>query len=238
MTACSKWSFAAAVIIGWTWCPSLHAAEDESRQLGREEIEAYLAGRSLPNTRQDSADVSYEEAPKPEPRRQGVVVEGGVGALGHVGTMRTVSPVAPRFFLQVGYEPLRWLMFFGETDITVGNTNYAQPPPEPRAYVLYGFGAGVRFTVTPGDRVGIFAQGSLGTSRVSSDVLDAYGYEAADTFNAYLGGLLGAELYPVNPHYALCVSGGVRAYPDGFERERSSQLPLAWLGSAALRYTF
>jgi hypothetical protein len=233
--------FAALFGIGLLAARAGAAAEqpdDGTRQLTREEIQAWLQGRSLRDTSQDTGADDAAEAPPLPPRHHGLNVEAGVGALGHVGTMRTVTPTSPWFHLQVGYEPLPWLMFFGEGDLIVSNTSNTHPPPEPRAYVVYGFGGGVRFTVAPFERLGFFAQGSLGTARASTDVLEVYGYEDADAFNAYFGGLAGAEWYPVNPHYALVLGGGARVYPGAFERQRNSELPLAWLGVLSIRYTF
>ena len=74
--------------------------------------------------------------------------------------MKNISPVAPWFHLQFGYEPLRFLMVFAEGDLMIANTSYAQPPPEPRTYALWGFGAGLRGTVKATDRIGLYLQGS------------------------------------------------------------------------------
>jgi hypothetical protein len=129
-------------------------------------------------------------------------------------------------------------MVFAESDVVFSSTSYANPPPDPRSYALYGFGSGVRFTLKPTDRFGVYVQGSLGLASVSDDVLSIYGYRDADTFNPYFGGMLGLEWYQVSPHYALAVHGGVRDYPDLFARTLDDQMPLAWIGGASLRYTF
>lgn len=214
------------------------AAQSDARSLSRQEVEAWLASRGLNDTRKEASSGASADAPPPAPRHQGVAVEAGVGALAHVGALRHVSGVSPLFHLQLGYEPLRWLALFAEADLALGHTGRARPPPPPRAFALYGFGAGVRFTVAPWQRVGLFAQGSLGAARVSSDVLEVYGFEDADSFKAYFGGLLGAEWYAINPHYALSLAGGARLHPDGFEQDRGSESPIVVLGLASLRYTF
>lgn len=233
------WGAAALAVLCCT-AEQAAAARGEARSLTREEVESWLTSRGLNDTRhQAPQDTSAAaEAPPPAPRHQGIVVEAGMGALAHVGPLRRVSGVGPLFHLQVGYEPLRWLTLFVESDLALGRTGRAEPPPEPRAFALYGFGAGLRFTVAPGERWGLFAQGSLGTARTSSDILDVYGFEDADAFHTYFGGLLGAEWYAINPHYALSLAGGARLHPSGFEQARSSESPLVVLGLASLRYTF
>jgi hypothetical protein len=129
-------------------------------------------------------------------------------------------------------------MLFAETDVAFSDTSYANPPPDPRAYALYGFGAGGRFTLHPTDRFGVYAQGSLGAARVSEDVLQVYGYRDAHDFNPYFGASLGLEWYQVNPHYALALHGGIRSYASGLGRERSSDPALAAIFGLTLRYAF
>jgi len=217
-----------------------HAAPEEppARQMTEQEIEAWLDARAVTNTR-DVANVEEPpEAPPPEPRDHGFVLEGSVGAFGHLGAMKNVSPTAPWFHVQFGYEPFSWLMVFAESDVVFANTSYASPPPEPRSYTMYGFGAGARLTMKPTDRFGVYAQGSLGLAEVSDDVLALYGYRDAHAFNPYFGASVGLEWYQMSPHYALAIHGGVRDYPDLFARELDDSMPLAWIGGASLRYTF
>lgn len=218
-----------------------HAQDDDepqTRQMTQQEIEAWLDARNMPGSKDVGAVEEPPEAPPPPPRKQGLVVEGSVGALGHLGSMKNISPTAPWFHLQLGFEPLSWLMAFGEVDAAFATTSYANPPPEPRGYAFYSFGGGVRITVRPTERVGIYAQGSLGLGRISEDVLHVYGYEDADTFNLYFGGQLGVEWYQVNPHYALALHGGVKNYEGIFGRTGGGQTALAWTGGVAIRYAF
>ncbi len=213
------------------------AAEEppEQRQLTPEEIEAWLDSRSLPSSDQGT---SGEEAPPPPPRHHGLVVETSVGALGHIGPMKNISPTAPWFAARVGFEPLKFLMLFGEADVAFATTAYANPPPPPRAYWLYGFGGGVRFTIGLGERFGVFLQGSVGAARINEEnVLSIYGYPDANRANAYFGALLGLEWYQINPHLGLALHGGIRQY-NGLERERATSGPVAWVSAAALRYAF
>jgi hypothetical protein len=158
--------------------------------------------------------------------------------LGHLGPLKNVSPVSPWFHLQFGFEPLAFLMVFAEADLVFSNTSYANPPPETRAYALYGGGGGLRLTVKITDRVGLYAQGSLGFARINEDVLFVYGYRNADSWGFYYGAQGGIEWYQVNPHMALAIHGGVKNYDEIFGRDRSNQPAFAWTGGVAIRYVF
>jgi hypothetical protein len=213
-------------------------AEPEHRQMTQAEIEAWLAARNLPGGGDVESVEEPPEAPPPPPRKQGLVVEGSVGAFGPLGSLKHITPTAPWFHLHAGYELLAWLMLFGEADVAFATTSYANRPPESRAYAFYGFGAGVRFTLRPSARIGLYGQLSLGTARASQDVLHVYGFDNADEFNSYYGGTLGLEWYQVNPHYALAVHGGVRSYEIGLARTDDTEAALAWTAGAAIRYAF
>jgi hypothetical protein len=224
------------------FCAALPAAaqeeDPERRTMTQQEIEAWLDARNVPGAGDVEAVDEPPEVPPPPPRSQGLVVQGSVGALGHLGPMKNISPTAPWFHLLVGYEPLSFLMAFAEADVAFAGTSYANPPPEPRSYAFYGFGGGLRLTLHPTERVGIYAQGSLGLSTISEDVLHVYGFESADELNLYYGGVLGLEWYQVNPHYALALHGGVRNYDAGFARDTGGGVALAWIGGASIRYAF
>lgn len=217
-----------------------HAAEAEpkQRQLTPDEIDAWLDSRAMPKSqgeRDSSAD--SDEAPPSPPRKRGFVLESSIGVLGQVGRLKNITPNAPWFGLRFGYEPLRWLMVFVESDLWVASTSYARQPPPPRSFAFWNMGGGVRLTI-PFERFGIYVQGSVGGGRATDDVLELYGYEHAEELGFYQSAELGLEWYQVNPHLGLTLHGGVRNYPRTLERERDSQPPLAWLSGVALRYTF
>ncbi|MEI9935706.1 MAG: hypothetical protein WDO69_00645 [Pseudomonadota bacterium] len=226
----------AALFVGQT----AHAgSEVKERAISTDEVVSWLDSKSdVPALSADQGIDEAELTPVPPPRHRGFVVESSVGAFGQIGEMKNTSPVAPWFHLQVGYEPLRFLMVFVEGDLVLSNTSYAPPPPPERTYALWGVGAGLRGTVKASERVGLYLQVSLGGAEVTDDVLFTYGYKDADSFNLYLAAELGAEWYQVSPHWALAVHGGVRDYTATFKREFSSQPPLAWVSGLALRYTF
>lgn len=213
-------------------------AEPKERELTPEEIDAWLDSRAMPRSQSAREEESDEEAPPPPPRKHGFVLESSIGVMGQLGHLKNITPNAPWFGVRFGYEPLRWLMVFAESDLLVASTSYAHPPPPPRSFALFGFGGGVRLTVKPLDRFGIYLQGSLGGARATEDVLELYGYENADELGMYQSAELGFEWYQVNPHLALAVHGGARNYPRVLKRARDSQPPMTWLSGLALRYTF
>lgn len=213
------------------------AAAPERRRLSTGEIESWLE-RPSDEAPEDLGVEAEAEAPPPPPRHHGVLVESGIGVVGHLGPLKNISPVSPAFSLKVGFEPLSFLLVFAEGELSIANTSYAQPPPPPRTYRMYAFGGGVRLTLPIGELFGAFAEGSLGLSRVSEDVLSVYGYRDAHELNPYFGGRLGVEWYPVNPHLALGLGGGVRSYNAGLKRQRSSDPALAWSVGPAIAYRF
>jgi hypothetical protein len=210
-------------------------AAPEKQEMNPAEVEAWLESRAL-KASTDAGETP--EVPPPPPRDYGFVVETSVGALTHLGDMKHVSPTSPWFRAMFGWEPLRWLMVAASADVAFGSTRYANPPPGPRGFVLFGFSAGPRFTLEPTDWLGLFLQGEIGIAEVSEDVLGTYGFDDADQLGPYFGGMLGFEWFQVNPHYAIVGSGGVRSYAQILDRPRSSDPPLAWMASLGLGYTF
>jgi hypothetical protein len=225
-------------VLGLSVGVSAHAAEAPAeRQISAEEVQAWLDRPSgAPSS--DSLTPGPDEAPPPPPRKHGFTVESGLGALSHLGPLSHVTPTSPWFHLQLGYEPLRWLMVFAETDLVFSNTSYAAQPPPPRTYRLFGFGGGLRGSLGLSERFGAFLEGSAGIASVSDDLLEIYGFLHATEWQPYIGGRLGLEWRPVNPHLCIGLSGGMRTYQSGLRRERSSSSALAVLGGLSLRYTF
>jgi hypothetical protein len=232
------WGWAAlllgALLLGAPLAAS--AAEPEQQGASEASLEAWLAKDPA---EADTKPVTAElEEPPPPPRRHGVVIEGSVGALGHLGDMKHVSPAAPWFRLQVGYEIFDWLLAFGQGDVALASTAYAHRPPDKRAYALFGFGVGARASWQPLAALGFYLQGEGGLGSVNEDVLSSYGYLYAAQLRPYFGGTLGAEWFQINPHYALSVYGGARDYVQSFERTYGSNPPIVWVSGLALRYTF
>ena len=234
-----RWT-ARSFLVALLACHAAHAGEGpKERAISTDEVVSWLDSKGdAPSLSSDQGPDEAEPVPIPPPRHRGFVVESSVGAFGQIGEMKYTSPVAPWFHLQVGYEPLRFLMVFVEGDLILSNTSYAAPPPPSRTYSLWGVGAGLRGTVKASERVGLYLQASLGGAEVTDDVLVTYGYKDADKFNLYLAAELGAEWYQISPHWALAIHAGIRDYTATFKREFSTKFPLAWVSGLALRYTF
>ncbi|HEX6765682.1 MAG TPA: hypothetical protein VF103_09400 [Polyangiaceae bacterium] len=216
---------------------AIAAEESRERRITTGEIEEWLEaepGKKPVDKGTDEGD----EAPLPAPRRHGFTVESGVGFVNHLGELKHITPVAPWFQVRVGYEILPWVMPFVEADISFASTAYASQPPTPRSFWHYGGGAGLRLSFAVSQSFGVLAQGSLGVALISEqNVLSVYGFPNADEPNPYFGGEVGFEWYPVDPHLALGIRGGLRTYP-GLARDPSETSPFAAIGSAQIRYTF
>jgi hypothetical protein len=227
-------------LLGWAALAQAADAPPKERQLTPEEIDAWLDSRAMPKSQSGEHGGSDDdaEAPPPPPRKKGFVLESSVGVMGQVGHLKHITPNAPWFGLHFGYEPLRALMVFVETDLFVASTSYAHQPPPPRSFAFWNVGGGVRLTLKPTDRFGVYIQGSLGGGRATEDVLKLYGYQHANELGFYQSAELGLEWYQVNPHLALVAHGGIRNYPRTLTRDRESQPPMTWLGAGGLRYTF
>src|SRR3954466_9464624 len=94
------------------WCvtePARAAAEPKERTITTEEVVSWLDAKGDATPLTDSGAEEEELAPAPPPRHRGFVVESGIGAFGQIGEMKHISPIAPWFHLQFGYEPLRFL---------------------------------------------------------------------------------------------------------------------------------
>src|SRR5882672_9124516 len=127
-------------------------APPKERQLKPEEIDAWLDSRAMPKSGERASGSDDDAAaPPPPPRKKGFVVESSIGVMGQLGHLKHITPNAPWFGLRFGYEPLRWLMVFAESDLWVASTSYAHPPPPPRSFAFWNVGAGVRVTVKPTD---------------------------------------------------------------------------------------
>jgi hypothetical protein len=214
-------------------CSPARAAEEPAPELTEQELQTWLSADS--SEADASSDAELGPPPLP-PRRHGWVIEGSVGALGHLGNMRRVSPVAPWFRLQVGYEPLDWLMLFAQGDVSLSSTSLAKTPPAERGYALFGLGGGARIGWQPFSALGFFLQGDAGVASVTEDVLATYGYPDSDRLRPFAGGSLGIDWFQLSPHYALSLSGGARDYFQTFDRINGDKPPWVWFGSVAIRY--
>ncbi len=180
------------------------------------------------------------EAPPPLPHKKGLVLESSLGALGFLGSFRRVAPTAPWLHTQLGYELFKWLMFFGEGELAFTDTSNAQDASKTRAFPIFAFGGGGRFTLHFTERTAIFAQGDLGLMKadVANNAFALLGYRKAERLGLYFGGRLGFEWYQIDRHLALGVQVGVRDATGFAKTIGGGDTPVMWDGGVALRYTF
>jgi hypothetical protein len=187
-----------------------------------------------------AASEDPSEAPPAPPYKKSVVLDASVGALGFLGEFGKVAPPGPWMHLQGGYEVLNWLMLYGEGELAFTDTSNKQDPPKTRAFAMFGFGGGARFTIRFTERFGIYAQGGLGAMKadIATHALGILGFRDAEDFDLYLSGRLGAEWYQIDRHFALGVTSGIRL-PRGFAKTVGQRdTPLALDGGLSLRYAF
>ena len=180
------------------------------------------------------------DAPPPLPRKKGFVVEGSLGALGFMGQFRHVAPAAPWIHMQFGYELTSWLMLFLGGDLAFTDTSIAQDPTKSRAFPIFGFGVGPRLTWHVTERVAVFGQVSIGALKadVPKNAFAILGYRDAESLGLDLGARIGVEWFQIDRHMALGLAVGVRDAKGFAKLAATSDSPLMWDGSAAIRYTF
>lgn len=179
------------------------------------------------------------EAPPPPPYRKSVVLDSSIGAQAFLGEFGKVAPPGIWLHTQLGYELFRWMMLFGEGDLSFTDTSREQGAPQTRAFPVFGGGAGLRFSVRFTDRVGVYVQGSAGVMKadVRVNALRNIGFADSESLGTYTGGRLGFEWFQLDRHLALGLNAGVKL-AQGFARTRGSDTPLALDGGLALRYAF
>ncbi len=180
------------------------------------------------------------ESPPPPPYSKSLVVDASLGSLVFLSQFGKLSPPAVWVRAQVGVELLRWLMVLGEGELGFSDTSGSQPQPRTRAFPLFGFGGGARFTIRITPRVGAYVQGTLGAMKVDirSQSLEILGFGKAESLGLYVGGRGGVEWYQRDRHFALGLSVGLRD-ATGFKKSNgASDLPLAVDGGASVRYAF
>ena len=195
---------------------------------------------TLPTTDGSKPPPSPDEPPPIEPHKRGVVVQSSLGAMGFVGQFRKVAPPAPWLKLQAGYEPIKYVLLFGEGDLFFTDTSNLQDPPKTKAFAAFGFGGGVRGTLPITEHFSIFLEGDVGLTKadIAKSSLANIGFKNAESLNPYFGGHLGVEWYQIDRHLAIGLAGGVRDL-TGFKKTIGvSDTPLTWDGALSLRYTF
>jgi len=182
------------------------------------------------------------EAPPPPPYKATVVIDSSIGALVFLGKFGKTAPPAPWIHTQVGYEILKWVMVFGEGELAFTDTSKSQDPPKTRAFPIFGFGGGARFTARFTDRIGAYLQGSVGAMKadIRTNALGIIGFKDAESLGIYFAGRIGVEWYQVDRHFGLGLTGGFRD-ATGFKQRGGgggNDTPLAFDAGASIRYAF
>jgi hypothetical protein len=185
------------------------------------------------------APAAPAEAPPPPSYKKSLVVDSSLGALVFLGKFGKTAPPAPLLRVQLGYELFKWLMVFGDGELAFTDTSGSQDPPKTRAFPIFGFGGGARFTARFTDRFGVYLQGDIGAMKadIRRRALEIIGFKDAEDLGLYLGGRLGLEWYQLDRHFALGVTSGLRD-ATGFKRTIGSDTPLAFDAGASIRYAF
>jgi len=180
------------------------------------------------------------EAPPPPPYKATVVIDSSLGALAFLGKFGKTAPPAPWIHTQVGYEIFKWLMAFGEGELAFTDTSRSQDPPKTRAFPIFGFGGGARFTARFTDRFGVYLQGSVGAMKadIRTNALGIIGFKDAESLGIYFAGRLGVEWYQLDRHFGLGITSGIRDATGFKVRGGSSDTPLAFDAGASIRYAF
>ena len=180
------------------------------------------------------------EAPPPPPYKKTIVLDSSIGAIGFLGEFGKVAPPGPWMHIQLGYELLKWFMLYGEGELAFTDTSNRQAAPNTRAFPIFGFGGGARFTIRFTDRVGVYAQGGLGMMKadIATRGLGNLGFRDAESLGLYFGARLGVEWYQINRHFALGLNAGIRTAQGFAKLGAGTDSPLALDGGASLRYAF
>lgn len=180
-----------------------------------------------------------EDPPMP-PRRRGVVIESRLGALAFLGDFRHISPTAPWWHVDVGYEILNWLGVFGYGEVAFTDTSEIQGAALITAFPIYGFGGGARVTLHASRRVAFFGEGNAGAMRadVPKGTLIDQGFGNAEQFSLAVGGRVGVEWYQLDRHLAFGLDVGLRDALGFVQQFSPTGPPLMLDASGAVRYTF
>ena len=192
------------------------------------------------NTTADDITAPPPEAPPPRPYEKTLVLDASVGAIGFLGEFGKIAPPGPWMHVQLGYELLKWFMLYGEGELAFTDTSNRQSPPNTRAFPIFGFGGGARFTIRFTDRVGVYAQGGFGMMKadIATRALGNLGFREAESLGVYLGARLGVEWFQIDRHFALGLNTGIRTAQGFAKLGAGTDSPLAIDGGASLRYAF
>ncbi len=153
-----------------------------------------------------------------------------VGAQKMVGKTKRRTNEAPKFALRVGTDLFSWFSVGGRLDIASHEVVLPRPP-EGEYTQFYGGAGEARLSLSIGP-VAVFAEGSLGYSMISTNVLETVDIlEPGERFSPTIGAGGGLEYQLQNRHYALGLAGEWNMLTE-FARMHTVNI------SAHLRYTY
>ena len=157
-------------------------------------------------------DEPTRTAPPMAPFKRGLLVEGSLGVYAPTGKLKNYSPPGPWMRVSLGWDFSRWLAAFVSGDAAFLSTSRAPPPPGERAYVLYGFGVGARFSIPATERILFPIRVDLGAHRVADGgVLSTYQFNSARELDVSYGATVGVEWRAASRHLSLILEAGVRS---------------------------
>ncbi len=160
----------------------------------------------------------------------GPYAEVGIGGQKMVGKTKRRTNEGPVFALRLGTDLFSWLSVGGRLDIASHEVVLPRPP-EGEYTQFYGGAGEARLSLSIG-RVVTYAQGSLGYSMVSTNVLETVDIlDPGERFSPSMGAGGGLEYQLQNRHYAFGL-GGQWNMLTKFARMHTVNV------SAHLRYTY
>ncbi len=160
----------------------------------------------------------------------GPYAQADMGAQQMVAKAARLSNTSPSFALHVGTDLFSWLSVGGRLDLA-SHEIILDGPPQGEFTQFYGGAGEARLSLSI-SRIAIYAEGSLGYSMVSTNLLETVNVlEPGERFSPTIGAGGGLEYQLQNRHYSLGVGGHWTAYPE-FAR-------ISIVSAAAhLRYTY
>lgn len=167
-----------------------------------------------------------------EPRHAsvGFFSEAGAGAAFFLQDAGAYSEIGPAIDIRMGYDVFPWLSVGGHLGASIHEAT-VPPPPVGEYYQLYHGGADVRLSHLF-SRIGVFVDGRVGGSMISSNVLEKVAIlEPGQRFSLAFAAGAGVEYQLENRHYAFGLAGQWMTMP-GFDGTQGVTTRLY------LRYTY
>ncbi|HLU68291.1 MAG TPA: hypothetical protein VKZ63_18535 [Kofleriaceae bacterium] len=164
------------------------------------------------------------------PASRGPYAEASLGATGMIGPGRTYARLGPAFALRAGVDLFSWLSIGGRLELETHEAR-VPPPPEGEYFQLLAAAGDLRISV-PAGRFALFADGGLGITRVSTNILAKVDIlDPGETYSPLLSAGGGLEYQLQNRHYAVGLAGQWSLLP-AFDAMQTVG------GRAYLRYTY